>query len=55
MTCKECKFAQPFIDPFNRKQRLLCGKGREIVLDYGDTMLLTSEYVKDCKEGEVKA
>ena len=55
MTCKECKFAQPFIDPFTRKQRLICGKGLQKNDGWGDTMLLTSEYVKDCKEGEVKA
>ncbi len=54
MKCEECKFARPFIDPFNRKQRLYCGKGLQIYDSFGDAMLVTSEYVTDCEYGELK-
>lgn len=54
MKCEECKFAKPFIDPFNQKHRLYCGKGLRIEIGFGDTMLITSEYVTDCKHGELK-
>lgn len=29
--CDQCKFAEPFIDPFTGKPRLLCGAGIEAV------------------------
>lgn len=29
--CDQCKFAEPFIDPFTGKPRLLCGAGIEVV------------------------
>lgn len=53
MKCNECKFAKSFIDPFNQKHRLYCGKGLLIEIGFGDTMLLTSEYVTDCEHGEL--
>lgn len=52
MKCEKCKFAQPFIDPFNQKQRLYCGKGLQIIDNFGDSMLISSEYVTDCEYGE---
>lgn len=55
MKCEDCKFAQSFVDPFTLKQRLYCGKGLQMEIGgFGDTMLVTSEYVTDCKHGEPK-